>query len=393
MEVTTDHRLSPADHDATYELIRFDMLDHVAPADRPRAIILGGQSGAGKSTIASQAMAELGGDANAVKIDTDEIRTYHPSYPALARAGKGASTATQPDAQAWRDRLEAETIDSRRNLVIDTTLGWPDSAEKSARRLQAAGYTVEARVISAHSAESQLGIVARYYEKREVKQAGRWVDMEYHDSVYARIPDSLKRLEEKKLVEAIRIVNREGFDVHSQTLDSTRTWSKPDNAEQALISDRNARGKDTNIHDQVFQSWDEVEKRLDRLSVSGQEREELQALRRLHELQLTGAVQNRTQRAKDFLEGMDVDTRLKYKDDKEMQKAMHVLDEGKKFAKTLGNDALAKVVEQQIRTRLADSLDTGRPIADVATREYQQLRDELETKGPSLNPKDRGPER
>jgi 2-phosphoglycerate kinase len=92
MDVSNDHRLQPADHEAIYfNHIRFDHLDHVVPSDHPRAIILGGQSGAGKSSVANAAVRELGGDMAVVRIDTDEIRSYHPSYRELAAVANAKS--------------------------------------------------------------------------------------------------------------------------------------------------------------------------------------------------------------------------------------------------------------------------------------------------------------
>ncbi len=392
MDSNSKHHLTPADHEHRYlTRIKPRYLDAVIPAASPRAIILGGQSGAGKSIIAEAAMMELGGATSAVRIDTDALRTFHPNYEDLAKSGKKASNETQYDAQRWRDRLETDAINSRRNLVIDTTLGWPDSAVETAQRLQKAGYQVEARVISAHSAESQLGTAARYFEQVLHKGAGRWVDREYHDSVYNRVPQSLEAFEQKKLVAAIHVINREGDAVHSQTLDLSKAWSTEKMASQALRENRESRVKDPAVVSRHFKGWDALEKTLDVLQVSGKDREDLAALRREHELELLGKVQKRGEKAEAFLNEKPVDALRRFPDDENVKNAFVVLNEAVKFAKTMENKALQQLVVQDVRRRLADSLDTGKEIPKVATRDYDQLSRNLEQRGPTK--KDDGPER
>jgi predicted ABC-type ATPase len=392
MDSNSQHHLSPADHEHRYlTRIQPRYLNSVVPADTPRAIILGGQSGAGKSVIAEAAVKELGGRTAVVRIDTDALRTFHPNYEDLAKSGKNASNATQYDAQRWRDRLELEAINSRRNLVIDTTLGWPESAAETAKRLQQAGYLVEARVISAHSTESQLGTVARYYEQVLHKGAGRWVNREYHNSVYDRVPKSLEAFEQNKLVAAIHIINREGDAVHSQKLDISNSWSTEKMASQALRDDREARANDPAIVSRHFKGWDALEQTLDTLQVSGKDREELAALRRAHELELLGKVQKRGEKAEAFLTEKPVDALRRFPNDENLKNAFMVLNEAVKFSKTMENHALQKLVLQEVRQRLANSLDTGKAVAKVATRDYDQLTRKIESEGPTT--KDKGPER
>lgn len=383
MESNSDYRLPQSEHDRRYQnFIKRELLDRIAPAENPRAVILAGQSGAGKSTIAKEVIAELGGDLAVVRIDTDEIRTYHPKYSELAAAGKGASNATQPDAQRWRDQLEADAVQTRRNLVIDTTLGWPDSAIDTAKRLTSHGYGVEVRVLSAHSTESQLGIASRYYEQVAKQGAGRWVNRSYHDGVYERIPQSLEALEEKKLVQAIRVISRDGHTVHAQRLDVSNAWSTDKMASQALRDDREARAKDSTIVSRHFKGWEALEKTLDALNIIGNDREELASLRREHELELLGKVQKRSERAEAFLHEKPLDALRKFPDDENLKNAFNVLNEAHKFAGTLQNEALQKLVFQDIRSRLADSLDTGKDIPKVAVRDYEQLTRKLEREGP-----------
>jgi adenylylsulfate kinase-like enzyme len=75
---TVTPTLPSAEHARQFEKIRRDAFIGLAPETRPRAVFTSGQPGSGKSMIAAQAMKELG--YNAVRIDADELRSYHKDY-------------------------------------------------------------------------------------------------------------------------------------------------------------------------------------------------------------------------------------------------------------------------------------------------------------------------
>jgi len=152
-----------------------------------------------------------------------------------------------------------------------------------------------------------------------------------------------------------------------------------------LRDDREARSKDSTIVTNHFKGWESLEKTLDTLNVSGKDREELAELRREHELELLGKVQKRSERAESFLNEKPLDVLRKYPNDENIKNAYTVLNEGLKFSGTLQSEALQKLVLLDIKSRLADSLDTGKDIPKVAVRDYDQLTRKLEREGPKEN--------
>lgn len=74
------------------------------PQDRPKAIILAGQPGAGKGTLGGRAEIELGN--NVVTVDPDALRDYHPSVDGFRRETPYTwSGRTHADASQWADEL------------------------------------------------------------------------------------------------------------------------------------------------------------------------------------------------------------------------------------------------------------------------------------------------
>ncbi|KAB7766952.1 zeta toxin family protein [Xanthomonas sp. LMG 12461] len=75
--------------------------------DRPKAIILAGQPGAGKGGLADMAEREL--DGNTVKVDPDELREFHPQVNGFRNAHPYTwSGLTHPDASQGLRQFEAD---------------------------------------------------------------------------------------------------------------------------------------------------------------------------------------------------------------------------------------------------------------------------------------------
>ena len=88
--------------------------------DRPRAVLLAGQPGAGKTELSTMLISQLDGDA--AFINGDDYRRYHPNYRALyAEHGSDCAKFTQSFSSAVTERLIGTLSDHRLNLVIEGT--------------------------------------------------------------------------------------------------------------------------------------------------------------------------------------------------------------------------------------------------------------------------------
>src|SRR5690606_9230334 len=86
--------------------------------ERPRAIIMAGQPGAGKGGLVNAAKAELHHDV--VTIDPDELRNYHPQINNLRQQRPYSwSGETQGDASAWANELRDAAIKERKNIIVN----------------------------------------------------------------------------------------------------------------------------------------------------------------------------------------------------------------------------------------------------------------------------------
>ena len=191
-----DYRLSPEKHAEISRDIQAKELSRSQPVDRPRAIILAGQPGAGKGSLVSAALGDMEGNGKAVFIDVDDLRAYHPSYDALGKADdRTAASHVQHDAGTWGNELRQAAIAQRHNIIVDGTLKSEKSAARMYGELRAAGYDVEVRVMATRPDESWQGVHMRYERIKADGVPGRWVPRHVHDAAYAGMPRSVERLE------------------------------------------------------------------------------------------------------------------------------------------------------------------------------------------------------
>lgn len=247
---TSNGGLDAATHSRVFEEAVFpdSGFTRVTSQSQPRAIILAGQPGAGKGSLARGAETELQHDV--IKIDPDELRKYHPdigkfqeSYPYTW------SSYTHPDASAWSDKLLDATVAGKKNLIFDTTLSNGEWSSELIKDLQSKGYTVEVRAIASPKLESELGVDVRYSRDLDSKGNGRYVPAGARDAIYEKLPNSLDMVHERTDVQ-IRIFNREGKELYD-------SHTSPKLPGAALQEAREARLKDPALTRQLRDGWQE----------------------------------------------------------------------------------------------------------------------------------------
>lgn len=206
--------------------------ESVRSHERPRAIILGGQPGAGKGGLARDAQREMANDA--VMVDPDELRRYHPDASRFRAENTYTwSSRTHADASAWSDGVLDYAISQRKNIVFDTTLSNGVWTSELINDLQVKGYEVEVRVVVAHKMESEIGVDERFARSVDEHGYGRYVPKAARDAIYDKIPQSLDVIYDKTDA-PIRLITRDKEEVYD------RRWSQERPAE-VFVESRNGR--------------------------------------------------------------------------------------------------------------------------------------------------------
>ena len=217
----------------------------VTPQERPRAIIMAGQPGAGKGNLVDAAKAELGG--NVVTVDPDNLRDYHPEADNLKKQRPYTwSGETHGDASAWSTELRDAAVSERKHLILDTTTPRADVIKD----LQAKGYDVEVRAIATHRIESELGVDQRFTKQLMDEGHGRYVPGEVRDNVYQQLPNQLDKVAHDTGA-PIRIYDREGqLHYDSRTQPKVSPGQALEAAREGRMNIFRAGEMERSIHDQ-----------------------------------------------------------------------------------------------------------------------------------------------
>jgi predicted ABC-type ATPase len=224
--------------ESAYKDVERDALSRTQAQEAPRAVVLGGQPGSGKSALASEAIKEFKAEGGAVVIDADRMREENPRYKQLSRENpQHAADLTHKEASEWSTRLTLAAAEGRRNLVIDGTMRDPVATRELANRLHENGYTVDARIMAVGPETSLDRARLRFEEQVAVRGTGRFVNPEQHDAAYRAIPSSVAMLERDKAADSVRLYDA-GQKVIYENRQEKGEWSKTPQAAAALEAER-----------------------------------------------------------------------------------------------------------------------------------------------------------
>ena len=195
------------------------------PQQRPEAVLLGGQPGAGKSTIAAQLQRQFAGHGGLVWVTWDDFRPFHPDYERLLTEQPAAMPdVTRPAARWWQDRAAAWLRAGRYNTLLEGGFRDPSAVLASAESFAEAGYHVHVSALAVPAALSRLGIIERYARQAEVAGAGRWTTAASHDADYTGTVETLRLAHASPAVARISLWTRDGL-IHDDHRDPAGRWA------------------------------------------------------------------------------------------------------------------------------------------------------------------------
>ncbi|HEN1035974.1 toxin PezT [Streptococcus agalactiae] len=185
----------------------------------PKAVLLGGQSGAGKTTIHRIKQKEFQG--NIIIIDGDSFRSQHPNYLALQEEySKYSVDYTKDFAGKMVEHLIGELSKQSYHLLIEGTLRTTEVPRKTAQLLKSRGYQVSLALIATKPELSYLSTLIRYEELYAIDpNQARATPKEYHDGIVEHLVDNLRELENDKLFNRIQIYQRDRHCVYDSETD------------------------------------------------------------------------------------------------------------------------------------------------------------------------------
>jgi len=211
------YSLSPERLRHIYETrIAPDLFRSVQPVERPTAVVLGGQPGAGKTPMQNLAAREFADNGGIVKIIGDDLRAHLPHYKSLQRGDdKTAAFYTDRDSGRLVEMAIAEAALRRVNVLVEGTMRSPDVVAKTLRDFREAGFQTDARALAVSPEMSSLGILQRYAAQKESRGVGRMTTAAAHQAAVTGMLATLDRIQDERLAERLAIYRRGGELIES----------------------------------------------------------------------------------------------------------------------------------------------------------------------------------
>lgn len=226
----SNSNLSEKEFDIAYRFIKSKEILTLSPVSIPTAFILGGQPGAGKTTIQNLLTNE---NSNILVINGDDYRKYHPHFELIqAQYGDDSPKYTQPFINAVTEKLIEDLSNEKYNLIVEGTLRTAEVPISTARSLKDKGYRTELCVMAVKPEISYESTILRYENAIAFGETPRATSKEHHDMVVDRIAANLDTIYESGIFDCIKIYTRDNGCIYS----SDDSILKPSEVEKEILS-------------------------------------------------------------------------------------------------------------------------------------------------------------
>lgn len=200
-----------------YEHIKTIVTTEITCVDKPTAIVLGGQPGAGKGNIYKRASERF--CKNIAELDIDKFRKFHPNSKEFGKDPMTYGEKTHPFVSAVVDCLVEELGKENYNMIIESPMKSAGTAFWVHDTLTPLGYTVEAHIMATPKEVSWQGTIDRFNEQLEKGEIPRYVPKEYHDMCAENVASALSEVYESGKMANIMIYNRDGEILYDMSKD------------------------------------------------------------------------------------------------------------------------------------------------------------------------------
>lgn len=204
-----ENEFSKKEFDSIIALLLHQLKRHKMPVKKPKAYLLGGQAGAGKTTLHHLIKRELEG--NVIVIDNDRFKPLHPKYKRLVEHyGRDAIKYVSGFSGEVTEALITIFSDWGYNLIIEGTLRTKEVPYKTATLLKEKGYEVNLYVMAVPFELSYLSTIKRYEKMYSINpKTARFTPESVQLEMKDRLVENIDALARSGCFNEIRLYNRE----------------------------------------------------------------------------------------------------------------------------------------------------------------------------------------
>ena len=191
------------------EFVVEEQIKYKAPSSHPKAYILGGQPGAGKTSL--QDVLRLKHADQIIVVNGDEYRKDIPKHQELKKLpGDKYAFITQRFANSVTEEVIGRASSMSYNLVIEGTLRNHETALRTCRLLKERGYLCELRVLAVNREISYYSTKLREKRLRENGEAARRTVTDNHNEVVKKLPGNVSKIYKSQEFDNITVYDRKG---------------------------------------------------------------------------------------------------------------------------------------------------------------------------------------
>lgn len=162
------YRLSKEEYNKRLQLIKYTLFNGKTPVENPKAIIIGGQLGAGKSGLIMYAKNEFE-DGNVVTINCDEIRGFYPNAEEIGKLYPAYYTKITTElTDAWTSLMLKEAIGNKYQFIFEGTLKNERIFDRL-KELKERQYEVIVKCLSVPYIESLISMYERHEKQIQIR--------------------------------------------------------------------------------------------------------------------------------------------------------------------------------------------------------------------------------